>query len=333
MQKNRRIAGLIPIILFVLFVIATLCDQTRAQEQCSQILPLRSGSKWGYADTRGSVVITPQFELAAYFTEGRAIVHSVDGVGIIDKHAHWVLPAAHGRQILPSTDERFLVKERGRAYFVDLKGKPVTPDFEDAAQFGDGLAPVKLGGKWGFIDRQGKWVIDRKYDEASSFSDGLATVVINGKEFVIDRTGNVQFEVDSKIAIQDFSEGFARFWTLTNEKYGYLNKKGRPVVAPRFRNGRPFSNGRAAVFTDSGWGFIDSTGSMAIRPFFLDTGDFHGGLAAVKDINGKWGYIDKTGKMVIKADFEQAFDFNCGIAKVEDGGHSRYINMTGEYLF
>jgi len=35
---------------------------------------------------------------------------------------------------------------------------------------------VQIGGKWGYIDRTGHFVIEPAFDEASSFSGGLAVI-------------------------------------------------------------------------------------------------------------------------------------------------------------
>jgi len=41
----------------------------------------------------------------------------------------------------------------------------VEPIFEWAESFHDGLALVKTGGKWGFIDNTGKMVIEPQFDQ------------------------------------------------------------------------------------------------------------------------------------------------------------------------
>ena len=66
------------------------------------------------------------------------------------------------------------------------------PIFEDAWNFGEGLAPVKTNGKWGFIDPSGKFVLQPIYDEpvGQTFFNGKAKVKLNGREFYIDRDGN-----------------------------------------------------------------------------------------------------------------------------------------------
>ncbi|MDE7413690.1 MAG: WG repeat-containing protein, partial [Muribaculaceae bacterium] len=64
----------------------------------------------------------------------------------------------------------------------------------DAWDFSDGLAPVKIGGKKGFIDKSGELVIPAKYDDAWNFSDGLALVKIGGKWGYIDKSGRSTFD-------------------------------------------------------------------------------------------------------------------------------------------
>ncbi|MEJ1933162.1 WG repeat-containing protein, partial [Nostoc sp. NIES-2111] len=56
--------------------------------------------------------------------------------------------------------------------------------------FSEGLASVKTeSGKWGFINRQGNIVIKPQFDEVSNFSFGLARVRIGKKYGYIDKYG------------------------------------------------------------------------------------------------------------------------------------------------
>jgi hypothetical protein len=47
------------------------------------------------------------------------------------------------------------------------------------------LAGVLLNRKWGFIDKTGKEIVTPKYDKAWNFQEGLAWVELNGKDFYI----------------------------------------------------------------------------------------------------------------------------------------------------
>ncbi|MBK8953641.1 MAG: WG repeat-containing protein [Chitinophagaceae bacterium] len=59
--------------------------------------------------------------------------------------------------------------------------------YEDANVFSDGLASVKLGGKWGFVDSKGKEVIALQYEDAKHFEEGYAAAKQNGKWGVINK--------------------------------------------------------------------------------------------------------------------------------------------------
>ena len=45
----------------------------------------------------------------------------------------------------------------------------INPQFEDSSNFSEGLAAVKSGGKWGYIDKTGAIVVNPQFDSAYSF--------------------------------------------------------------------------------------------------------------------------------------------------------------------
>ncbi len=87
------------------------------------------------------------------------------------------------RQGIEPTDAWFLVSEGDRPVFIDRIGKVVMRRHcKWAGSFSNGLAPArKAKGKWGYIDRFGKFAIPPKFESAESFSEGRAEVTINRK--------------------------------------------------------------------------------------------------------------------------------------------------------
>lgn len=156
--------------------------------------------------------------------------------------------------------------------------------FDWASDFSEGLACVKVRDnlfsikdrdKWGFINKDGKTVIDPQFDMAAIFLEGLARVEYGQEDRVkpgfIDKTGKMIIEPQfdySDYSIGDFYDGMA---SVLVECEGYEFK----------------------------YGFIDKTGKMVIKPQFSGGGTphFSEGLACV-GIGGKEGFIDKTGKVV-----------------------------------
>src|SRR5688572_2453291 len=80
------------------------------------------------------------------------------------------------------------------------------------------------------------------------------------------------------------------------------------------------------------YGFIDRSGKVVIPPVFRNAGNFSEGLAPVR-LHGLWGYIDVSGKFVIDAQFDYADNFLESTAIVYKEGHPFYIDKQGRKLF
>ena len=65
----------------------------------------------------------------------------------------------------------------------------VEPQFARANYFFEDLAAVKIGSKWGYINREGKTTVQPQFDSAGSFSEGITKVSIDGKIPYIDNKG------------------------------------------------------------------------------------------------------------------------------------------------
>lgn len=84
----------------------------------------------------------------------------------------------------PYGNDRAPAKEPGGKWgYLDLEGKwAIEPKFERALVFHGGLAPAKEpGGKWGYLKPDGSWALEPKYTKARAFTDGLAAVSEQGE--------------------------------------------------------------------------------------------------------------------------------------------------------
>lgn len=89
--------------------------------------------------------------------------------------------------------------------------------YEAAKPFRNGLAAVRIDGRWGYIDRSGDLVIQPAYADAAPFYGEFAEVLVDGAAGVIDRRGRmvlrpqfkriVPFVRDVFIAIPSGSNG------------------------------------------------------------------------------------------------------------------------------
>ena len=126
---------------------------------------------------------------------------------------------SYGQGLLP--EER--IKKEPSAQSVQQTKKYAWKD-----EYYEGLASVKLNGKWGFIDKTGKEVIPIKYDNAGSFSERLASVKLNDKWGFIDKTGKevIPIKYDDVYSFSEISLALVKL----EGKWFYINPKGECVI-------------------------------------------------------------------------------------------------------
>ncbi|EFH1288115.1 WG repeat-containing protein [Campylobacter coli] len=173
----------------------------------------------------------------------------------------------------------YINKLEGKCHYDDASScKMLQTIYKEKCDDGDGkacfagifvsgdLIRVKIDGQWSFLDKNGEFAIEPKFDYVWSFWEGLAGVKLNGK-------------------------------------WGFIDKSGKIVIESKFDYVWSFWEGLAGVKLNGKWGFIDKNGEFAIKPNFDDAWYFREGLAKV-GLNGKYGLIDKSGKIVIEPIFD-----------------------------
>jgi hypothetical protein len=210
------------------------------------------------------------------------------------------------------------------------------------------LYPIRVNGKFGYIDRTGKIVVTPQFQRAWDFHDGMARVdsATDGRG-IMDAAGKVTF-LHQFSWIGDFSEGLAQ--ALLADAFaraGYIDRTGTlvipatwafygypmsdlmmPPVWRRDRNAN-FSEGLAAVrAADGKLGYIDKTGKIVIPPQFLYARPFSEGLAAVANDQFAFGYINAQGEVVIPLMYHNVYpgNFSEGIALVKASGDITFVD-------
>jgi hypothetical protein len=162
---------------------------------------------------------------------------------------------------------------------------------------------VMENGKTGFRDLDGNIVIKPIYDNAEMFSEGFSTVSIGKQYGLIDEKGNYVLPLRDMGYLGSVHNGLASF--RANDKYGFIDVKGRQIIKPQFDWVSDFSEGLCSVRNDKGkigsgkYGYIDTTGKIVVDLKFQYANDFENGQAKFEQ-NNLWGAIDKTGKIVIE---------------------------------
>lgn len=163
----------------------------------------------------------------AFAADHVAVVEKDGKQGVIDQAGKEILPLAYKKIVVgdPKEDPVILVQLKGKYGLYDrdgkqllaptlkkitdinegiiggvaekkwnfytLQGEKLPGEYDEARAFQEGLAPVKVQGKWGFADKTGKLVIQPQYKEVRSFSEGLAAVKKDSQWFYIHKDGSL----------------------------------------------------------------------------------------------------------------------------------------------
>lgn len=106
------------------------------------------------------------------------------------------------------------------------------PEYEVIGDIHYGLAVIKQGVYYGFVNANGEVVIEPKYEEVTRFDRNIAQFRMNDKWGVIDTTGKVVIAAQYD-EISDFDRrNIAEFFT--NGKYGLINSSGKVIASAQF---------------------------------------------------------------------------------------------------
>ena len=138
----------------------------------------------------------------------------------------------------------------GGSKIADITIDKVTPDLANAVQkydevneFHEGLACVKIGDKYGFIDKLGHEIIPCEYDEESKCCNGRIVVTRDKKRGVIN--------LDNKLIIPFIYDNIGTFRTFDdsvtvvrlNGKEGIIDLDGNVILPIKYKEVNQYSEG------------------------------------------------------------------------------------------
>lgn len=210
------------------------------------------------------------------------------------------------------------------------------------------LFTIKLSGKEGCMDIEGKIVIEPKFDNVQCSDDELIPFEVNEKWGFVNQTGEIilepQFYLTTSPGSNYFSEGLAV--VCMNAKCGYIDSSGKYVIEPKFDYAMNFSEGMARVqigaYNLLGYNlktpksvFINKEGKILFNDSnFIPQSDFSEGLAQAL-IEDEVIYIDKSGQTIINStEIDVMHDFHEGLAifSYKDIFKLGYVDKNGQIV-
>ncbi|GAB1858676.1 hypothetical protein MHTCC0001_35160 [Flavobacteriaceae bacterium MHTCC 0001] len=219
---------------------------------------VRAKNGFGYINTKGNVVVIPQYKSAGNFENGLALVSkNGSNFGYINKSGEYIIEPKYYLATDFSNGIAAVKDSADKTKFINTEGKIVLEinssytcdNFSD-----DGLAVFYEEGKgYGYVDKNGKIVIkpDKRFKVLGSFYDGIAFFSTEKAIGYIDKNGEILFSIDKEFGLKKVSNGMIPFYKRDNLgkiKYGFMNTKGEIKIKPKFRAIEPFKGNIARVY-------------------------------------------------------------------------------------
>jgi hypothetical protein len=180
-------------------------EAVEAFDAATGLARAKSGGRWGLINLKGEWVLKPQYDRIGRFSSRQSAQITLTDASGQEKHG-----------------------------LVDHTGRVVTaPEWEEVQDLIHDFVPVQRGGKWGYLDANGKQVIPNEWDDAWRFSSlGYAVVIRNGKRGVVDRAGKlvIQPQWDGLFNFSREGIGAARM----GKDYGLITPSGSLLTPVEF---------------------------------------------------------------------------------------------------
>ncbi len=312
-----------------------------------------SDKKWGYIDESGAFVIKPQYESAGDFMG--------NGMAEVSENGAWRLIDLTGKPVMESgylysTDftgqGAVVTDESGKSYLYDKDGSVLFQTDGAIDKPGCGMAAFSKRvdnekGLWGYINTEGKVVIEPVYEWAQAFSGDKALVKIKEDRFgLINKEGKLLKEIDTKMA-KELSEGifvFSRADSEGRDKFGYMDLDGKLLLDAVYSEARGFVDGLAIVNAagdyENKYGVINKKGEFVIPAEYGEITYLGAGIYSVPETHeayyvstyAKKALFDKTGKQLTSFDFYNVEALENGLISVSDEKSTYLIDGKGEEI-
>lgn len=348
--REKKTIILLAILLSLILI--SCKNETIEESENLELYPAykREGNQklWGYIEENGDFVIEPKFELTEEFDENDLGKIYLEGkIGLIDKEGEVVLPPVY--DAIGDIEEGVFSAVKGESYYImDIKGNEHF-NSKEYTSFGISSENFIVAAKedehnnvkMGYINKNGKVLIEPEYSAAWRFNNGRGLVKTkNNQNLIIDKNGKVIKKLKyEEVSPDEKNKTF--LFTDDRNLFGYLDENGDILIEPSFINAFHFKDGMAIVKTyDSSsqsdrWGVIDKEGNFRLRPDFsyisyLGKGLFEASKDEIENskIYGKKAIIDKDGRQL--TDFEY---YNIELNEMKVKGESHISVSDGNKTF
>ena len=175
---------------------------------------------------RSKHIITGDFNdgLATYSWIDRSYIIWKGYINALDQE----VIKAEFEEAMPFRESRAVVKHEGVYKIIDKSGSFIGSSYDETRGiYSEGRLAARKNGKWGFVDRDGNWAVNPKYDAVEDFKDGFAMVSKGHRKWgMIDKQGELLVPTNFDIVMP----GEYYFLAILGYYKSYYSRSGELII-------------------------------------------------------------------------------------------------------
>ena len=272
--------------------------------------------------------------------EGQFIVEKNGKYGVVSEKGAVILPLKYSN--INSNKNGYTVKLNEKAGLFNSEGKEIIPIsyhwvYTDKIDDNIPIVAELNESNAGYINTKNEWVIPPTYQYAFDFQQGVARVKKGRNYMYINLKGEPVIQDFDNYVIQNYviepSDNTYIVGVRKECKYMVYDLNGNLLDTYDGFINNWSGNAIFGVKKGGKWGYIDGYGKVIVPFEYEEVNNFSEGLASVRK-DGKWGYINPKNEIVIPIEFtnkEVGFFKNGGAEYYTDRG-AGLINLKGEII-
>jgi hypothetical protein len=275
---------------------------------------------YGLKDKNHNIIVKPQYRTFLNFSEGLAFVIGDSFQGYID---------TNGNQLIRLEKQYY-----GRSFQNGSASFSLTPGLKN-----------NFNSKWGSINRQGKIIIEPKYDWLSKYSNGRYRASQDSSILILDSNGHFirEYMVDKLMNYQMLKYKINNNWIyVENElqfynkgKMGFINNQGEEITGMKYDLVYRYDgkNDLLIVKKDSLYGLINTNGK-SILPIEYNSINHRRWQSddLILKRGGKFGLFNVDDYSTIKCEYDDLRWETEGLMAASKNGKWGFINKKGEII-
>lgn len=230
----------------------------------------------GIMDAKGNPKLAAQFSDIKYGYRGQFIAQLGSLYGVIDTNGTWIVPAK-AKKINLALEDKYIVHRENEVQMVEINGKSSKENYLTTGPYWDGYR-VAHNSKGNHIIKVGGRVNYSTGHKLQSLGSERFAEWDGQNAYIIDANGKRLSETAYNGFLL-YSEGL--IGVMQGDYWGYVDLLGAEVLEPILPLAWDCKEGRIRYISQYGYGFLDKKGNPVIEAHFPEARDFHSGLARV----------------------------------------------------